>query len=68
MGSLSEGDAKNGGLNRFTYVSPPEGECPPPGKLFSLKLRFHMEVSLATIIIVMTLFNILQFLSLFVLS
>ena len=30
--SLDEGDAKNGGLNSFTYVSPPEWECTPlPG-------------------------------------
>ncbi len=29
MGSLGEGNAKNGGLNSLTYVSLPERECPP---------------------------------------
>ncbi len=30
IGSLSESDAKNGGLNSLTYVSPPEWDYPSP--------------------------------------
>ena len=32
MGSMGDSDAEKGGLLSLTYASPPEWDCPPPGR------------------------------------
>ena len=53
MGSVGDSDAEKGGLLSLTYASPPEWDCPPPGRLCrshpeSTRGQFAKECPMAT--------------------